>query len=430
MNNFMRILRTAGSRGLEDKAEPSFDKLLWWLVVLMLVLYGVCFVYSTGYVSDDYPVRATWTRHIVWSLFGGLVAFCMIRLSSHDFAMRWLTWCGYGTSLLLLSLVLGFGIRIGGARRWLSLGPLMLQPAEFAKVFTMLAVCRVVSPDGDFRGQKWRYLLLFPVIGLPFGLIVVEPSYGNAFSLLPGAFAVLGVQLAWRHLWRLMMVLLLAALACGGVFLSRARAGDGALAEIGQGGSIFRGYHLSRLASYLTPTGGWNERQSVMTLAGGGLTGKGYLNGTMKSLGYLPRTVAPTDFIFAVVGEEMGFLFGTLPLLVAYALLVAIGFRWSSQATNQSMMLNGVALMTLLCTHVLVNVGMTVRLVPVIGLPLPLLSYGGSFTLSMFLALGIVAGIGRRFSKGKDVSSQRKVAESELSINLLHLLKVTIRTKP
>ena len=427
--NLVQVLK-AGKDGMRDDMTPSSGLLLWRLLVAVLMVYGVCFVYSTGYVSEDYPVRATWTRHIAWSLFGCVVAFCMSRLAGHDFAMRWLTWCGYGASLLMLALVLMFGTTIGGARRWLSLGPLMLQSAEFAKVFTMLAVCRVASPDGELRRRKWRYLLLLPVIGLPFALIVIEPSYGNAFSLLPGAFAVLGVQLAWRHLWRFMMVLLLAAFACGGVYLARVRAGDGVTAATGRGSGFFRGYHVSRLASYLTPAGGWNERQSVMTLAGGGLTGKGYLNGTMKSLGYLPRTVAPTDFIFAVVGEEMGFLFGTLPLLVAYALLVTIGLRWSSQSTNQTMMLNGVALMTLFCTHVLVNVGMTVRLVPVIGLPLPLLSYGGSFTLAMFLALGIVSGLGRRFSKGNAEYSRGKVAESEIGINLLNLLKLTIRTKP
>ena len=430
MMNLLRVFRAEGN-DLEEDAAPSFSMILWWILTAVLVLYGVCFVYSTGYVSDDYPVRTTWIRHIVWCVCGCVIAVVISSFAARDLAMRWLTWCGYGISLLLLASVLFFGKTIGGASRWLSLGPIMLQPAEFAKVFTMLAVCRVASPDGDLHRRKWRYLLLFPVIGIPFILILVEPSFGNAFSLLPGALAALGVQLAWRHLWRLMMVLLLAVLVCGGVFLARVRAGEsplGVSAKHEQ--AFFRGYHFSRFASYLTPKGGWNEQQSLMTLAGGGLTGKGYLNGTMKSLGYLPRTVAPTDFIFAVIGEEMGFLFGTLPLLLAYALLVAIGFRWASRSENRTMMLYGVSLMTLFCTHILVNVGMTVRLVPVIGLPLPLLSYGGSFTLAMFLLLGVISGIGRRFSKENAEMSRGKVAESELGINLLHLFKLTIRTKP
>ncbi|MBP5640268.1 MAG: FtsW/RodA/SpoVE family cell cycle protein [Victivallales bacterium] len=414
----------------EQRAVLSLGELVWWLLISFLVLYGVLFIYSTGYISEDYPVRATWTRHIVWCGTGVLLAWGASRLTAHGLAMRWLTWAGYVGSLLLLTLVLVFGTTIGGARRWLVIGSLMLQPAEFAKVFTMLAVCRLASPDGDLARKWWRYFLLLPIIGVPFALIVVEPSFGNAFSLLPGSFAVLGVRFAWRPLWTLVMLLLIVGLVGGGIMLTRVRSGEGLSMSFSQENSFFRSYHLSRMANYLTPAGGWNERQSMMTLASGGMTGKGYLNGTMKSLGYLPRTVAPTDFIFSVIGEEMGFAFGSLPVLLAYMILVAIGLHWGAYTKDGIAMLNCVALMTLVCTHVLVNVGMTVRLIPVIGLPLPFLSYGGSFTLSMFLALGFVWGVGRRNAMQSKERIPIKVAESEFCINLLNLFKLTIKTKP
>jgi len=174
---------------------------------------------------------------------------------------------------------------------------------------------------------------------------------------------------------------------------------EGGQAASGQKTMFFHDYHIRRLRSFLNPQGDWNERQAVMTLAGGGVLGKGYLQGTMKGLGYLPRTVAPTDFIFSVIGEEAGLLRGTLPVLLLYGILVSLGLHWAGRATDLRSTLTGVALVMLLATHVMVNVGMTVRLIPVIGLPLPLLSYGGSFTMVTLMGIGIMAGIARQRSQ-------------------------------
>ena len=128
-----------------------------------------------------------------------------------------------------------------------------------------------------------------------------------------------------------------------------------------------------------------------MTVASGGLQGKGYLNGTMKSLGYLPRTVAPSDFIFSVIAEEGGFLYGTLPVLLLYALLLLICLYWGATATNPLDSSICTAFSTLILLHILIGIGMTIRLLPIIGLPLPLLSYGGSFTISFLTGLGCMA---------------------------------------
>ncbi|MBR4222185.1 MAG: FtsW/RodA/SpoVE family cell cycle protein, partial [Victivallales bacterium] len=154
-----------------------------------------------------------------------------------------------------------------------------------------------------------------------------------------------------------------------------------------------RDYHIKRIHNYLTPRGEWNERQSIVTIASGGSYGKGYLQGTMKNLGFLPRTVAPTDFIFAVICEEMGFLFGCLPVVGLYALLLAITLHWSACAEDKtgSALCNGLSM--LLFTHIAINLAMTTRLIPIMGLPLPLLSYGGSYLLATLLALGTMASI-------------------------------------
>lgn len=404
---------------------------VWWLAVMCLSLYGVFFIYSTGYISDAYPVRGTWMRHAAW-LFVGLVgALFSATISSNRFAMRCFVWLGYGLSVLGLILVLFMGLRIGGARRWLSVGFMMVQPAEFGKLFTLLAVGWLLTVP---ERLKWyfRYGLILLTVAVPFCLIVLEPSVGNAFSLLPCTFAMTSMRLLWKRAWSFLTVFTVVCIVGGGCLLLWARGQDmSGLTRKGQGGmGVFRGYHVARLASYLKPVGGWNERQAIMTLASGGWTGKGYLEGNMKGLGYLPRTVAPTDFIFSVIGEEMGFLFGSLPIVLLYGGLIFLGLHWAGNSGDMLSCLSSVGVLTLLFTHIVVNIGMTVRLIPIIGLPLPLLSYGGSFTLATCLGLGIVYGAGRRYhSRERGLETAGDEGASRFSMNLLGLLKLTVVKK-
>lgn len=383
--------------------ERDGDSLWWWLTLLGLALYGVFFVYSTGYISAEYPVREVWTRHALWLAVGAAVLVGVSRLAPGGRGAGLLIWLGYAFSLLGLVAVLLLGTKIGGARRWLSLGGQMIQPAEFAKVFTLLAVARVL---GTMK-SGWRYALAVALVGVPLGLIIVEPSVGNALSLLPGMAVAMGSCQKSRRLWQAMLCLALVVCVGGTSSVLWLRAHGGAeVVTADKGGGLIRDYHWRRMGAYLTPGGSWNERQSVMTLASGGAFGKGYLEGTMKGLGYLPRTVAPTDFIFAVIGEEMGFFFGTLPVMLLYIWLVWLGLRWSMECPDEVTRLASASLTTLLATHVLVNIAMTVRLLPVIGLPLPLLSYGGSFTLAVAIALGVIRAAGKLRSREPEALSE------------------------
>ena len=417
-----------------ESGRERNDLLLWWLALAGLALYGVLFVYSTGYIGGDYAVRPVWRQHAVWLLLGAVLLWGVSRLSPAGRLLDALVWLGYGGSLLGLGAVLLVGKQIGGARRWLEFGPLTLQPAEFAKVFTLLAVARLLARPADSGGRLWRLatqsrarrtLLLLAAVALPAALIVVEPSAGNACTLLPATAVAIGLRLPWRRLWNAQLALTLVVCVAAAVALVWLRSAhtDGLVSAIpreGLVGGLVRPYHLRRVAAYLSPRGSWNERQSVMTLASGGAFGKGYLEGTMKGLGYLPRTVAPTDFIFSVIGEEMGFLFGTLPVLLLYLTLLWLGLGWAAHTRDPAVGLASAELMTLLATHVLVNVAMTVRLLPIIGLPLPLLSYGGSFTLAMALALGAVCGAGRDLEGQTSASDPRQATPPRrLSLPLL-----------
>ncbi|MBR6057611.1 MAG: FtsW/RodA/SpoVE family cell cycle protein [Victivallales bacterium] len=375
----------------------SFSQILLWGCVIALCAYGVLFIYSTGYIADEYPVRPNWWRQLIWISFSAVACFMVASMNPKGLGWKMFVWGGYGASMLMLVFVLAFGRVIGGARRWLDIGPVMLQPAEFANFFMLMALCEAVVWQG--KSWKWRLSKILGIslmIIIPLGLILAEPSFGNAFSAVPPIFCIIGIRYFNKRLWGATIIfsLLCLFLAWGTVMMLRNNP------EILEEKStiedktfisrFFHSYHSRRLKSYLTPQGDWNERQSVMTLASGGPFGKGYLQGTMKSLGYLPRTVAPTDFIFSVIGEELGFFTGCLPVLFLYMVLFSIGFHWASHTADEQACLRCTGVLMLLAIHVFVNVGMTVRLIPVIGLPLPLLSYGGSFTLMTFLCLGVL----------------------------------------
>ncbi len=407
--------------------DISPSQCLLGLAVALLAAIGVCYIFSAGYVGEDYPVRGHWLRQLFFLGVGTAAAWGMTRLDNRHRPWRLLVFTGYGVSLLLLLAVLLAGRSIGGARRWIAVGGFLLQPAEFAKLFTVLAGALVFS--GELFGSRLKEALAGGALfAAPILLMAAEPSYGNALSLLAPFAVLLGTRLLPAWLWSLTLALTLIAL--GGAFygVEHVRRHPELLARTegaaGVGGSrLFHGYHLRRFHSYLSDTGGWNERQAIMTIAGGGATGKGYLNGTMNKLGYLPRTVAPTDFIFAVLAEEGGFLFGVLPVLALYMLVLALLLHQAAHATSRldfNLIAAGCALLAL---HILVGIGMNLRLLPVIGLPLPLLSYGGSFTAATILLLGNMAA-----ARHPEKAAATAAAEEHV-FRLGALFKLTIRSK-
>ena len=429
----------------------TFSRAVFWGIVCALCAYGVFFIYSTGYIADEYPVRPNWWRQLIWLAVSAVAGFTVAAMNPRGLAWRMLVLIGYGASVVLLVLTLLFGRKIGGATRWLAIGPLLLQPAEFAKFFTLMMLCDtiVVHPQ-SLRGKITKIICLAIILALPLGLIIAAPSFGNAFSIIPAILCVFGIRYLNRRVWALLVFLGVAGLLFSWhtvLELRKTSQANNAQAAQSQTDAAqaeaapqslgakakqiimkpFRNYHSKRLESYLTPRGGWNERQSIMTLASGGQFGKGYLQGTMKSLGYLPRTVAPTDFIFSVIGEEFGFFFGCLPVLLLYLLLFAIGFRWAGRTGDEQASLRSIAVLMMLAVHVCINVGMTVRLIPIIGLPLPLLSYGGSFTLTTFLCLGVLHATSLLAPADSETARSHDPRDNEWSIG--RLLRIRVQSK-
>ena len=343
--------------------------------ITLLLLTGISFIYSASYRGENMPAGSYFQKQIVWALIGGLV-FLGVALADYHL-WRDSAWWLYGVGLVLLVLVLLVGKKVYGAYRWLSLFGIQIQPSEFAKVSTMIALARFLSRPGR-EVEHFRCVVQVLVItAVPFLLILKEPDLGTAAIMAPMAFCMMfaaGVPL--RYLGLLVLVaLLLAPLSW----------------------FVLDDYQHERILVFLDsdrdPLGaGWNKIQSAIAVGSGGLTGKGFLRGTQNMLGFLPRTVSPTDFIYSVIAEEMGFM-GSVLLLSLFATLLYAGTRAAVQARDKMGRLLAVGITSLLFCHVSVNIAMTIGLLPITGIPLPLISYGGSFMVSTMVGLAMVQSV-------------------------------------
>jgi len=349
----------------------------WWLIAATAALFvlGVLFIYSASYRGDGIPVAGFYKRQILWGAVG---IGCMAVLTLVDYQrLGESCWVWYGISLALLALVLVVGPRVSGASRWLQIIGIRVQPSELAKLTTLIAVAWTLSrPGQDLRDPK-LVLQTGLVVLIPFLLIFMEPDLGTAMMMAPLALGMMyaaGVPLKTLSFLVLLAVLLLPV-----------------------GWLVLDDYQQERILVFFDadrdPLGaGWNKIQSEIAVGSGGLTGKGYLAGTQNVLGFLPRSVAPTDFIFSVVAEELGFVGSGLVLSLYAAVLIGV-IRAALLSRDKLGRLVAVGVAMLLFSHVLVNIAMTIGLMPITGLPLPLMSYGGSFMVCTMCGLGLVQSV-------------------------------------
>jgi len=355
-----------------------------WLAVLLaagLLAAGLSFIYSASWRGEDTGIVGSWfSKQIWWAALGATVA---LALAATDYRF-WLrqSWWFYAGTLVLLALVLVAGKKVYGAYRWLVIFGIPVQPSEFAKVALVLVLARVLSSPLVRQRSFGAVLLALGLMALPFGLILEEPDLGTAMILVPTTvFMLFAAGGGLRYLFGL------AVLGLGAV--------AAALSPLAR--FVLDDYQRERIATFLDPSrdplgSGWNALQSAIAVGSGGLSGKGFLNGSQNVLGFLPRTVSPTDFIFPVIAEETGFIGASLLLLGFAALLTCyIRTAWTAKDPAGSLLATGIA--SLLFCHVFVNIGMTIGLLPITGLPLPLVSSGGSFMVSTLAGFGLVQSV-------------------------------------
>jgi rod shape determining protein RodA len=348
---------------------------LFILSVLALTVIGIVFIYSASYRNEEGWMTALTRRQIVWALVGAGCFFVALRADYRFVAAN--SWWIYGACLILLALVLVMGVKIYGAYRWLDLFGIRIQPSEFAKLGTLLLLARYLSVPARDMSDKRTMLVVLGITAVPFILVLRQPDLGTAMMLAPLALGLLfAAGVPMRYLLFIGLVgLLLSPVAWFNL----------------------EDYQRDRLLVFFDasrdPLGrGWNKIQSEIAVGSGGLTGKGFMMGTQNILGFLPRTVAPTDFIFSVIAEESGFA-GAVLVLGLYAVVLFCGVRAAIVSRDKLGRLIATGVVILLFCHLFVNIAMTVGLAPITGLPLPLISYGGSFMVCTMTGLGLVQSV-------------------------------------
>lgn len=352
--------------------------LIMLLLMLVLLATGMMFIYGSG-IQLGGRFAGYWQRQLFW-IACGLVAFAATATVDYRRAAGW-SWLLYlAVNGMMVSLFF-VGRTVNQATSWLAIGPVTIQPSELAKPVAILFWAWVATRDG-FSFTRFRDLCIFAgAVVLPVALVAMQPDWGTALAFLPVGVAMIFIGgLPWRHLL-LVVLLSLVVLPVGYRF-------------------FLKDYQRQRIQTFLRPSddalgAGYNARQSLLAVGSGGMFGKGFMGGHQYKLGYLPRNVAPTDFIYAVVGEETGFV-GGLMLIAAQLGLIGCCLRTAAMAAEPlgTLLCSGVA--ALLFVHTYVNIGMTIGAAPIIGIPLPLVSYGGSFMIGIMASLGLVQSVHTR----------------------------------
>jgi rod shape determining protein RodA len=369
--------------------------------------FGIAFIYSA-----QLPVQGRgWIVQLLWLLIGAGV-YVGVSLIDYQFWLGVAHWF-YGICLVPLVLVLipGIGTEVYGSQRWIHLGPFSFQPSELAMVAVLLITASLLvrSEIGTVRQSLGVLGKLALAVGIPMLLILKQPDLKSAIVLPPMVFSMLYVsRLSGRFfagaLAAFLMVTSLVALDTWRYLNFMETNGYSFQTNAGlyEKHSLIplHDYQRNRILSFVDPDKidpmgiGWNQRQSLISVGSGGLTGKGWTEGTQARLGYLPRSVAHNDFIFSVIAEEKGFL-GSITVLSLFGLLLFNGIRIAGLAKDRFGTLLALGVTVLFLVHVFVNIAMTIGLVPITGIPLPFISYGGSFVLSCCLLQGLVQSVYR-----------------------------------
>jgi rod shape determining protein RodA len=395
--------------------NKSFD-LSIFLPALALSIIGIVIIYSATYYSTEPGSHGLYIRQFLWLLLGMGVAWLIYRvpLKFHEaFAFFY-----YPTVIFLLAVLLITSKEI--ASRWIRLGGMNIQPAEPAKVAAILALARYLAfRKIKYNGFGWVFVMLI-IIGVPAALVLIQPDLGSSlvfFALFFGILIWTGLPLnrillvitpvismvaaihwvTWAIFFFMLLIVILTSRLrlIQGVFFFLTNLAFGMMMPLIW--NKMHGYQKMRIITFLDPGqdprgAGYQIIQSKIAVGAGGLLGQGFLHGSQTKLNFLPEQ--HTDFIFSVLSEQFGFV-GDIIVLALFGWLFYKGFSLAYKARNQFYSYTICGFMAVLVFQVLLNIGMTVGLMPVTGLPLPFLSYGGSSLIFFWVMIGFLMAIKR-----------------------------------
>lgn len=357
---------------------PFLRKLLglnWLLLLNMLALavFGVIAIYSATYMREDSIAADFWRKQANWVLVG-FFAFMLVSLIDY----RWIRWGAlpmYLAGLFFLILTKFIGTKVYGARSWLHLGPINFQPAQLAIIAGIMVLALFLSQFRQMHPML-RLLLCGAIAGAPCLLILLQPDLGEVIIWIPVLLALLfAAGLPLRYLICIILI--------GVAFIPLA-------IHLG-----LKPYQQQRITAFINPDidkqgSAWAINQSLIAIGSGGWAGKGFkAPNTQIELGFLPATAVHNDYIFSAIGEQWGFV-GGMFLLAGFGLLLLTCLFVAFFAGDQFGLLLVIGITALIFTGIFQNIGMTISMLPITGVPLPLISYSGSFVLMIMFGLGIV----------------------------------------
>jgi rod shape determining protein RodA len=352
----------------------NFLRMNWALNALvgLLLVYGIYAIQSATWMRDQDFAKS----QMLWILLS-LPVFLVVSLIDY----RWVRFGAiplYVISILALTATMFFGAKRYGARSWIDLGPMSIQPSQLAIIAGIMTLALFLSNTRAMPAFL-RLLCCGAIVGAPWLMILLQPDLGSCIVWVPVLLAMLFVGHIPKR-WLILMLVIGMALVPLVVHFG------------------LKPYQYSRITTFLHPEAdplgdGWNITQSLIAIGSGGFTGKGYMApNSQNALGFLPYTIVHNDFIFSVMGEQHGFLGGVL-LLCAFTILFVVMLGIAMNAEDDIGRLLAIGITLLIFTHTFMNLGMTISLTPITGLPLPLISYGGSFLLITMLSFGILQSI-------------------------------------
>ncbi|HEU0070581.1 MAG TPA: rod shape-determining protein RodA [Alphaproteobacteria bacterium] len=362
----------SSSRGVQMTLAQKFWQINWGLILLLALVSSIGFAMLYSAAGGSFE---PWAVRQMARFAAGCCIMLMVAMVDLRVWMRY-AYLIYGIGLMMLVWVDLAGVVGMGAQRWINIGPLSIQPSEIMKVAIVLVLARYFHGLSHEQVGRPQYLVWpLMLVVMPSGLVLVQPDLGTAGMLIMTSgmlFLLAGVRL-----WKFAIVI----------------AGGGAMLPIAWG--FLRDYQKNRVLTFMNPESdplgsGYHIMQSKIALGSGGIFGKGFLEGSQAHLNFLPEK--QTDFIFTALAEEWGIV-GGLTLLALYSLIIAYGYAIALRSRSQFGRLLALGLTSMFFLYVFINVAMVMGLLPVVGVPLPLVSYGGTSMLTLLFSFGLIIGV-------------------------------------
>lgn len=337
---------------------------------LLISAMGCILVYSATYTGAEAPL---FRKQLIWTAIGVILMFLFMSIDYH--LLMEISPFLYVAGLALLGYVLAYGRVTRHVRSWIHVGSFQFQPSEFMKIFTALLIAKFFDSNDRAYLNLRSFVAVSAIIGVPVFLIAIQPAFGSAASFFPLVIVAMFFGGIKPRYWVM-------AIVCG-------------LIAMPVGWRLLKPFQRERIAIFLNPArdplgSGYQVMQAKIATGSGGITGKGFLHGTQVNLEYLPAR--HTDFIFSVLGEEWGFV-GVIVVLTLYLFLIIESLSVAKASRDRGGTFLVLSLICFFIFHVFINVSMQIGLLPVTGIPLPLISYGGSATMMFFAAIGLILNV-------------------------------------